>query len=775
MKTSTLSIGTQLNSRRWIGKTLTGLMLALLFSLGLAQPARAATITVSSTDDSGAGTLREALASAADGDTIDATGVSGTILLTNGQLLVSNSVTIVGAGPATLTVDGDTASRVFRVANAVTATISSLTISNGLAALNFGGGIYNDHSILTVSNCVVSGNFSTLDGGGIYNDGSSSGSAKLILIASTLSGNEAGNGGGIYNSGALSGSAVLTVSTCIISDNLAVFNGGGIVNDGNSGSATLTVSDCVLSDNSAGDSGGGIFSDSFAGSATLTVASSTLTGNSALSVGGGTGTGINGGGGICNDATGGSATLTVANSTLSDNSGEFGGGILTDGSLSGTATLTVSNSTLSSNMADVGGGGILNFNNTNSGSATLTVVASTLSGNSADIRGGGINNADGAATVANSTLSGNSAPFAGGIENSGGTLTVANCTFSGNSADDGGGIVNLAGGALEIGSTILKAGSPGANITNFISGTVTSHGFNLSSDDGSGFLTGTGDQINTDPLLGPLADNGGPTHTHLLLAGSPAIDGGTSDTLVPFGITTDQRGLARTVDNLNIGNAFLGDGTDIGAVEIEIPNNAPVAQCKNVTVLADAGGTANASIDDGSSDPDSGDPITLVQDPPGPYPIGTTTVTLTVTDGDGASDDCTADVTVVGVADLAISKAVVSGQAKPGQILIYTIVVTNTGPNPATAVAVNDPVPQGTTFSSASPTPSSAPAVGAAGTVVWSLGSLSSGASVTLTLKVKVSVKGNALVVNTATVTSSSSDPNLANNTATITSKRNTK
>jgi uncharacterized repeat protein (TIGR01451 family) len=104
-----------------------------------------------------------------------------------------------------------------------------------------------------------------------------------------------------------------------------------------------------------------------------------------------------------------------------------------------------------------------------------------------------------------------------------------------------------------------------------------------------------------------------------------------------------------------------------------------------------------------------------------------------------------------------------------------TITVTNTGPNAASGVVVNDPVPQGTTFFSASPAPASAPPVGAAGTVVWNVGNLNSGASATLTLRVKVSAKGNTLIVNTATVTSSSSDPNLANNTATITSKRKAK
>src|SRR5207244_1875713 len=88
------------------------------------------------------------------------------------------------------------------------------------------------------------------------------------------------------------------------------------------------------------------------------------------------------------------------------------------------------------------------------------------------------------------------------------------------------------------GNTVLKAGA-GANISNN-GGMVTSHGYNVCSDNGGGFLNGPGDQINTDPILGPLQDNGGPTFTHELLTGSPAIDAGDPNfTPPPY---YDQRG-----------------------------------------------------------------------------------------------------------------------------------------------------------------------------------------------------------------------------------------
>jgi hypothetical protein len=93
---------------------------------------------------------------------------------------------------------------------------------------------------------------------------------------------------------------------------------------------------------------------------------------------------------------------------------------------------------------------------------------------------------------------------------------------------------------LDIGNTVLKTGASAVNLNIGKPATVTSHGYNLSSDDAGGFLTGAGDQINTDPLLGPLQDNGGPTFTHELLFGSPAID--TGDPAFTPPPSNDQRG-----------------------------------------------------------------------------------------------------------------------------------------------------------------------------------------------------------------------------------------
>ena len=351
---------------------------------------------------------------------------------------------------------------------------------------------------------------------------------------------------------------------------------------------TVTISGLTIT-NGAADHGAGIYNDH----ATLTVSNSTLTGNNAGNLG------DNRGGGIFNDH----ATLTVSNSTLTGNSASSNDNFGTGGGISNIlGTVTVTNSTVSGNSTSGisnGGGGIYN------GHGTLTVTNSTVSGNSGTLGGGiysevvsEISNAA-TVTVTNSTVSGNSASdpsggFGGGIFNaafndSGGnvsaTVTVTNSTLSGNSAggagSGGGGIYNAlnvtagAGNAtVTIGSTIINAGSSGENIRND-SGTVTSQGYNLSSDNGGGYLTNTGDQINTDPMLAPLANNGGPTFTHALSPTSPAIDKGKNFS----GSTTDQRGtgFGRTVD-LGFPKPTGGDGTDIGAYEVQALPPCPKPQ-----------------------------------------------------------------------------------------------------------------------------------------------------------------------------------------------------
>jgi hypothetical protein len=130
----------------------------LTLSCALAIFSQASIITVTNTNDSGPGSLRQALVDANDGDTIDATGVSGVITLTSGELLVDKSVTINGAGADVLAVDGNAMSRAFHIDfPSQTVTISGLTIRNGHTGT--GGGIQNAGlGTLTIINSTLSGN-----------------------------------------------------------------------------------------------------------------------------------------------------------------------------------------------------------------------------------------------------------------------------------------------------------------------------------------------------------------------------------------------------------------------------------------------------------------------------------------------------------------------------------------------------------------------------------------------------------------------------------------
>jgi parallel beta-helix repeat protein len=300
--------------------------------------------------------------------------------------------------------------------------------------------------------------------------------------------------------------------------------------------ACMTITDSVVSNNTDG-----IFNAAYAfpWAASLTVVNSNVSDNDH--------------GGIRNDTSGGSASATIVSTTVSGNSA---GGVLTS-AFEGFAGVTITNSTISGNSTY---GGIKAAGSFFLSAANLSVANSTISGNSAGDSGGGIYaSAVGDCSIVNSTISDNSAGTSGGgIYNSASALHVANSTITGNSAGSGGGIYN--DGLVDVSNTILNAGGSGENIFNN-GGTVTSNGYNLSSDDGGGYLNGPGDQINTDPLLGPLQDNGGPTFTHALLAGSPAIDAGDPNFSPPP--LNDQRGCS-------FDRVFNGR-IDIGSFETQPP------------------------------------------------------------------------------------------------------------------------------------------------------------------------------------------------------------
>jgi hypothetical protein len=335
-------------------------------------PSRPSTpIKVTNINDSGPGSLRQALADAHDGDLINfAITLNGqTIMLTSAELVIDKSVTIDGPGRDALAVSGSpgTPLRIFHVMPGHAVTIRGLTITGG-GLVDFGGGILNDHATLTVSCCAVRLNGASSGGGGIYNNGSN-GSSTLTVVNSTVSRNGASSVGGIFNDIGDEGSATLTVLNSTVNDNVAA-NGsvGGIANSG-----VAAISNSTISGNSAPNLGGGIFNIG-----TLTITNTTVNGNHA---GGGPTNSPGVGGGVCNLGTlTTDNSLTIVNSTVSGNTAAgndlkghgLGGAIYTAPFESGSGvitTVTLKNSTLSDNQAN-DGGGIYNYQ----GPDTTTVV-----------------------------------------------------------------------------------------------------------------------------------------------------------------------------------------------------------------------------------------------------------------------------------------------------------------------------------------------------------------------------------------------------------------
>src|SRR5262245_49295273 len=181
-----------------------------------------ATFTVMNLNDAGAGSLRDALVLAnanPDADTIDfQAGLTGTILLTTGELTISNSVTIEGGTPGLITISGNDASRVFSVTGG-TSKLHALTITHG-GANNGGGGIAVVSGDLTIADATLSANTSVI-GGAIFNGGT------LTLTNSIVEHNDVSfSGGGIFNGNG----STLTLSNTVVSGNTAQILGGGIYN-----------------------------------------------------------------------------------------------------------------------------------------------------------------------------------------------------------------------------------------------------------------------------------------------------------------------------------------------------------------------------------------------------------------------------------------------------------------------------------------------------------------------------------------------------------------
>lgn len=528
-------------------KRITGFVLTLILivqAVILVTPVKAATITVTSKldmADPGKCRLRDAIAAAnfntAIGDCpagsagLDTIGfnlglqcnlIPCTITLTGALPTVTENLTINGNGT---TLNGANAFRVFDL-GAVTVNMSNLKIANAnVAGISFGGAISMSGGNLTLTNVFFSNNHA-ISGGAIYEA-----KGTLSVVNSNFSGNIAGIGG----------------------DGGAIFNGSG----------SLSVTDSAFNNNSAVNGGGAIAITSGA-----SIINTTFSGNSAPL-----------GGAIENTL----ANLTVGNCVFDNNSSNGDGG-----AIASFGSTNIFNSTFSNNKAfgAMSLGGAVYFQ---SAGGALITTESTLFNNSSTFDGGAVYILDGPVTFRNLTISGNSAKNNGGgivITDTIQTPTTANLnnvTITNNLADsdndgsgDGGGIFRAAGAAqvqnsIIAGNLDTPGNAGGGTIHPDCSGEFSSQGFNLigRNDGCNGFANGVnGDKVGSgaspiNPLLGALANYGGPTQTHALIPGSPAIDAGNP--LPPGGggfncAGTDQRGVTRP----------QGAACDIGAVEYRV-------------------------------------------------------------------------------------------------------------------------------------------------------------------------------------------------------------
>jgi hypothetical protein len=398
-----------------------------------------------------------------------------------------------------------------------TSFIENTGLNGGGIATEGSGLVIVENSTFTKNSAVDTAALSTGEGGGMH----SNSGGEVVVTGGLFSENKAHAGGGLSNEGG----GVVTITGTRFSANVSEAQGGGVLVEG--GDVRMVEIDVVHNVSESPEEGGGGIS--YAGDKSVTAGES----------------------------------AAIEDSRILDNkSASEGGGIDSRGD----GPLLIATTAITGNTAAVGGA-IHHV-----GDATLAVTRSTLSGNVAENGGGVFTDGDGEATIDNATVSGNRAgKFGGGLLVSS-RLVVRSSTVANNLAASGGGINNGGGDLIGDGSVFLRnaivANNPaGGNCV----GTITSLGGNVENSD-SCQLRDLSDQPGTDPLLGPLADNGGPTQTHALLADSPAQDNAVCSELEPCP-SLDQRGVERP----KVG------GFDVGAFESELLPGGGAPQCAGRT------------------------------------------------------------------------------------------------------------------------------------------------------------------------------------------------
>jgi predicted outer membrane repeat protein len=525
-------------------------------------------------------------------------GDSAGAILNQGDVLTVSGVTLSDNhsvyGGAIASGDGG-----FSGTGAGSLTVENSTFTGNVSDNNGGGiGFYDNassYNTLTVVNSTFSGNNQAFYGGGFYVAGDV---GNITVTGSTFADNTATYAGAGFMIDDIPTTSTVTVSASTVSGNHAHYGAGVALDDADGG---VSIDSTVFDDNHATDgSGGGLYAGT--GENGLSITNSTFTNNTATESGGGFSSWYQG------------SDQSISGSTFSGNSADYaGGGFFINGDIDGDQfATTVTSSTISGNQALIGGGGAFYSG------AGATVTDSTVSGNHATVSAGlGFIGVGGPSAVNNSTITGNVAAQEGGgvlfVGYDG--LTVNQSTIVGNDAASIGGVDMLTpqqAGAGVVGSLHTSqakaraahthsadahahgakqhdAGPAGhaetkkahaaaaeLNVATIVgtiltgntngdlgdSGTATAnHSILGVIDPGTTFHDAGGNQFGVDPMLGALANNGGPTMTMELLVGSPAINAGPDPVPAFAGNEFDQRGA---------GFPRVAGGTvDIGAFEVQ--------------------------------------------------------------------------------------------------------------------------------------------------------------------------------------------------------------
>jgi hypothetical protein len=590
------------------------------------------TFTVSNLlDNTDPGSLRWAVGQANSNpgpDTVVfASGVSGTLALTGGELLITDSVTINGPGASLLTVSGNNASRVFDVSNSATVTLAGLTIANGSVTGHDdtgtpitsygGGGILNQAgSTLTLNQDTLSNNTATaastsvdVFGGCLLNEG------RATVTSCTFSSNEATGGGGPSFFGGSEGGAIDNFGGAILSVADSTFTANQALGASSGGAANnFGIGGAIENNAGLQTVSNGVLLTQPATPSMATISNCTFTGNMAS---GGAGV-LGNGGALDNEGTG--ATMTVSGSTFNNNQSVGGDGA---GSIGGAimnladSTLTVTNSSFSGNEAlgggsgtSGGGGAIVNDGGDfSSATTTATISNCTFTGNMAggvvgvanvSANGGAIVNAGpfGLMTVNNSTLMDNQAVGQSGVNGVGGvggainnfsgaTLSVTSSSFIGNQA------LGASSGSAGIGGAIDSEPQYGGTPSLAVKATITNCTFSgnvAGASTGVSGVTGFG---------GALANQGKGTSATMtvsdstLSANSAQTNGGGIANQTGGSVTLNNTIAANSTSGgdlfLDSGNGsiftgshdLIGDGSDLGSLTSSLQGNPLLAALGN--------------------------------------------------------------------------------------------------------------------------------------------------------------------------------------------------